>query len=144
PSRPAPAFTLPTAGGEQVSLADYRGKAVFVHFWATWCPPCVHEIPDFLEFARTQRGKPVHFIAISLDDAWPTALKILAEKSLPPNVSSVLDVESKVPDSFGSFQFPETYLISADQRIIGKYVGAQDWQSHPIQAALEHALPSEN
>lgn len=138
----APEFALPDAKGRMVSLSEFRGKAVFVHFWATWCPPCVREVPEFLEFARSQAGKPVQFIAVSLDSSWGDAHRILPESKLPANVVSVLDTESRVADAFGSFQFPETYLLAADHGIFAKFVGPQAWSSEPILASLARAMPA--
>src|SRR5699024_5525013 len=102
--------------------------------------PCVHEIPAFLEFARGFVGKPVHFVAVSLDDDWAKAHTILRETALPPNVISVLDVEKAVSDAFGSYQFPETYLLTQDLRIYDKYVGAQDWKNGRIPQDLAKTL----
>lgn len=63
------AITLPDADGEQYALADWRGKVLVVNFWATWCPPCIKEIPEFSAVARRHAGGPVQFVGISIDTA---------------------------------------------------------------------------
>lgn len=140
--RPAPAVELKDANGRERKLSDFKGQAVVIHFWASWCPPCLGEIPLWLEFAGRWKGRPVKFLAISLDQAWPEALKILPTESLPENVVSVLDVSKKLPDQFGTYQYPETYLLSPEHKIVSKWVGPQDWQNPEIIGAVEHALAS--
>lgn len=63
------AITLPDADGEQHTLADWRGKVLVVNFWATWCPPCIKEIPEFSAVARRHADNPVQFVGISIDTA---------------------------------------------------------------------------
>lgn len=139
--RPAPLFALKDSQGKLVRLADLKGNAVVIHFWASWCPPCLGEIPHWLEFASHWKGKPVRFVAISLDQAWPEALKILPDSRLPENTLSVLDNEQKLPDLFGTYQYPETYLLDSQLRIVSKWVGAQDWSSPQISEAIQAVLP---
>jgi thiol-disulfide isomerase/thioredoxin len=141
--RPAPQFELKQSNGKMFRLADFKGNAVVVHFWASWCPPCLAEIPEWLEFADRWKGKPVRFVAVSLDQAWPDALRILPDSRLPGNVMSVLDQEQKLPDQFGTYQYPETYLLDSQQRIVSKWVGAQNWNSTQIKDAIEAAMPAQ-
>jgi len=138
--RPAPLFELPDPEGKLFKLESLKGNAVIVHFWASWCPPCLSEIPHWLEFAAQWKGKPVRFVAVSLDQGWPEALKILPVSQLPENVSSVLDHDQKLPDLFGTYQYPETYLLDRDLRIVSKWVGAQAWGSAAINQAIEAVL----
>jgi thiol-disulfide isomerase/thioredoxin len=138
--REAPRFALKESGGREHALDELRGNAVIVHFWASWCPPCLEEIPQWLEFARRWTGRPVRFLAVSLDAAWPEALKILPNAKLSPNVISVLDTTGKLPDRFGTYQYPETYLLDRDLRIVSKWIGPQDWSSPEIAAQIEGIL----
>src|SRR5574340_661430 len=64
----APEFSLPSLDGATRNLAAYRGKIVLVHFWATWCPPCVDEIPLLEQFSRTFSGQDVELLAVSVDE----------------------------------------------------------------------------
>jgi thiol-disulfide isomerase/thioredoxin len=139
--RPAPLFELPQADGKPFKLESLKGSAVMIHFWASWCPPCLGEIPHWLEFAAKWRDKPVRFVAVSLDQGWPEALKILPLSQLPSNAISVLDREQELPDQFGTYQYPETYLLDADLKIVSKWIGPQEWGGPKIRAALEAVLP---
>lgn len=128
--RSAPDFALKDAAGKTHRLSDYKGQPVILHFWAEWCPPCLEEIPQWIAAAKKAEGKRVRWIAVSLDDAWEAAHKILPAKDLPSNVISLLDPVKEVPDQYGSYQFPETYLLTEDHKIVTKWIGPQDW-SHP-------------
>src|SRR5690606_15647461 len=99
PSKP---FTLKDAGGRPHSLADYKGQVVLLHFWATWCPPCVEEIPALMDFARGLEGKPFRLLLVGLDETWEQAHTVLPKEGLPANVVALLDPESEVPEAYGS------------------------------------------
>jgi thiol-disulfide isomerase/thioredoxin len=138
--RDAPAFTLKDSAGRPHSLEELRGNVVVVHFWASWCPPCLEEIPLWQDFARRWYGRPVKFVAISLDSAWADALKILPDAKLPPGLISLLDTDGKLPDRFGTYQYPETYLLDRELGIVSKWIGPQDWSSPEIAASIEGIL----
>jgi thiol-disulfide isomerase/thioredoxin len=138
--RPAPLFELPQADGKPFKLESVKGNAVLIHFWASWCAPCLGEIPHWLEFAAEWRDKPVRFVAVSLDQGWPEALKILPLSQLPSNAVSVLDREQTLPDQFGTYQYPETYLLDSDLKIVSKWIGPQEWSGPRIRGALEAVM----
>ncbi|MCC7441992.1 MAG: TlpA family protein disulfide reductase [Bdellovibrionales bacterium] len=124
---PARAFELQDAEGRRHRMTDLAGKIVVLHFWATWCAPCVEEIPDLLKFAKRLGDAPVVILAVSMDDTWEKAHTVLKPLDLPRNVLSLLDPRSEVPERYGSFQFPESYLIDSRLRVVAKWVGIQKW-----------------
>ena len=140
PMKPAARFELPDDTGRKRPLEEFKGKVVILHFWATWCAPCIEEIPQWVELARKFRGKPVAFVAVSLDQKWEEAHRYLDPKKLPDNVVSLLDPDAKVPDLFGSFQFPESYLLTPDLRILSKWVGQQDWEGARMTEVLDKVI----
>lgn len=109
------------------SKNEPENKAVLIHFWASWCPPCLGEIQEFLEFARKSPQKGLKFVIISSDKNWQELEKVVSKEKLPSNVLSLLDADSKVAESFGTFQFPETYLLTPDGKVVEKWVGPQKW-----------------
>jgi cytochrome c biogenesis protein CcmG/thiol:disulfide interchange protein DsbE len=138
--RVAPEFSLKDHSGQVHTLAEARGKLAIVHFWASWCPPCLQETPELLEFAKQYQDKNLEIFAVSLDDKWEDAEKILNSKTLPKNMISVLDVSTKVPESYGSYQYPETYLIDGDGKVIIKWVGGQPWSSPGLTKVIDEVL----
>ncbi len=127
-AKQAPSFDLPDSTGKRHSLQEFKGQWVMVHFWATWCAPCLSEIPNWVELENLFKSDPIRFIAMSEDSNWNDAHKSLPSEKLPTNVVSLLDADATVSDRFGTFQFPETYLIDPQQRVRFKWVGSQDWK----------------
>jgi len=129
--KPAPDFTLKRSNGDSIRVSDWKDHMVVVHFWASWCAPCIPEIPEILSAAKRlpkdNNGRAIYWLLVSQDQTWEKAHSVLKEETLPENVISVLDPEAKVSDQFGSYQFPETYLITRDRGLGAKWIGAQEW-----------------
>lgn len=121
------------------SLESLKGKPAVVHFWATWCAPCLEELPLFLDEASRWKGKGVQFVAVSLDTSWPVARKILKDTQAKDPLSLVLDPKGRIPESLGTYQYPETYLLDSQGRVLKKWVGAQDWGSEGVRGLIQAA-----
>ena len=147
--RAAPPFELPDDSGNLHSLKDFKGKWVLLHFWATWCPPCIGEIPDWIELREAlSKDAPIQFIAVSLDSTWEDAHRILPQSPKIRGLLSLLDSSTETPQSYGTFKYPETYLINPDQRILTKWVGPQKWSAREnvefFKKILAQEKPSKN
>jgi cytochrome c biogenesis protein CcmG, thiol:disulfide interchange protein DsbE len=125
--RPAPDFTV-TDGSHSVHLANYRGKIVVLNFWATWCIPCIAELPSLMDM---QRQLPeVQVLAVSVD-ADPQAYRdYLVQHKI--TLLTVNDAAHRSADLFGTYRWPETYVIDQHGVIRRKFIGAQDWTSPEI------------
>jgi cytochrome c biogenesis protein CcmG/thiol:disulfide interchange protein DsbE len=126
----APDFTLPTLTEQPVSLRNYRGNVVIVNFWATWCPPCIEEIPSLKEFAERLRGLRVTIIGVSVDQDSAALERFVTRAQLPFPIAR--DPNQAVASRYGTFKFPESYVIDSEGRIAKKIIGAIDWQDPPI------------
>lgn len=140
-ARKAPRFEAKDVQGKTHRLEELSGNLVVLHFWAAWCPPCVDEIPRWVAASKKWANHPVKFLAVSLDSNWQEAEKIFPQKDLPPNLISLLDTSGKVPEEYGSYQFPETYLLNERLEIVTKWVGPQEWDGEAMSALIERALP---
>ena len=120
----APEFEL--SGG--VSLTDYNGKLVLLNFWATWCPPCVAEVPSLNNLYEQFRDEGFVVLAISVDEEEDAYKRFLERFGV--TFPTVRDPERKVSLRYGTMKYPESYLINRQGIVIRKYINAQDWE-HP-------------
>jgi thiol-disulfide isomerase/thioredoxin len=121
----APDFTV-TDGQKTVTLSQLRGKPVLLNFWATWCPPCVQEVPDLVAFQQ-QMGDKVIVLAVSMDED-EAAYKSFTAKNMP-GLMTARDPDHKSSSEYGTFAYPETFLIDKDGKIQRKFIGAVEWTS---------------
>ncbi|WP_040285065.1 peroxiredoxin family protein [Sporosarcina koreensis] len=122
----APDFTLETLSGESVKLSDYRGKKVFLNFWASWCGPCRTEMPAMQEFYTSQPGNAdVEILAVNMTKNEQTSGSVKEfVKTHGLTFPVLLDTEGTVERTYKVVGFPTTYLIAEDGRIAGSLKGA--------------------
>src|ERR1700738_3487332 len=122
--RSAPDFTRKDLSGNSLSLLRYRGKVVLLNFWATWCAPCLMEIPTFEAWQNTYGAAGLQIVGISMDDA-PAPVKRAYEK-YPLNYPVAMG-DTQLAQSFGGvLGLPLSYLIDPDGRVVGRYQGELD------------------
>lgn len=119
----APEFTVRADNGTTVSLPGFKGKVLVLNFWATWCPPCVQETPSLSNFAQQFADKGVVVLGVSVDRD-QRAYNTFLQKYHP----AFLTVrEDKIHEDFGTFMYPETYIIDANGKVLKKIAEAADW-----------------
>jgi peroxiredoxin len=128
-SRQAPDFSLTDLSGKTIKLADYKGKVLFLNFWATWCPPCRSEIPDFIEVYGQMKSRGLEIIGISLDTKGREAVAAFVGK-FKINYPIILETREKTEQIISDFdpgQFiPTTFIIDKQGRIRDKIVRQMD------------------
>jgi thiol-disulfide isomerase/thioredoxin len=127
--------------GQRVPFAKLKGKTLFLNFWATWCGPCVREMPSISALAKNPRlkGKNIEFVCVSTDSSADAVRRFLAGKDW----SMTILLADKVPSVFYSEAIPATFLIAPDGRIAATLVGATDWnQPHVVEFLEKLAGPS--
>ncbi len=124
-AKSAPSFTLQDLNGKQVSLSDFKGKVVILDFWATWCPPCVKEIPHFIELYQQYKDQGFAIIGISVDSGGVSVVKSFARKyqvNYP-----ILMTDGRVDKAYGGIpSIPTTFVIDSAGNIRQKYIGYRE------------------
>lgn len=136
--KPAPSFSLPNGSGVPVSLGDYQGRVVLLHFWATWCPPCVQEIPKFRTLMDRFSSDDFVVLGIAMEEDWPTIRAFNQKIPIPFEV--LLDQKGDVALAYGTNRLPESYLIDRHGRVVKKIVGPQDWSAPQWQDVIKPLL----
>ncbi len=135
----APEFSLPATDGREITLSGLHGKVVMVHFWATWCPPCVEEMPTIEGVYRTFTGKDFELLAVSVDEGGlATVNAFLAKNNLKLPV--LLNPDASVARGYGTFKFPETFLVDRQGIVRLKAIGARDWMAEPNQRIIRQLI----
>jgi peroxiredoxin len=114
----------------KITLSQFRGQVVVLNFWATWCPPCVEEMPSLVEMQRRMKAKGVTVVAVSTDVDESAYRQFL--KTHGVNLVTVRDPDQKSNALYGTFKFPETYVIDRNGVIRRKFIGAVDWTEPEI------------
>ncbi len=134
---PAPDFSIKADSGTQITPTSFGGKVLVLNFWATWCAPCIQEIPSLNQFQRRFADSGVKVVAISIDKneakyrSFLDHFRVAFDTARNPS----MDISTK----YGTFQIPETYLIK-DGRIMRKFPNAANWLSDDITQYVQSLL----
>lgn len=137
--KPAPDFTLKDVNGKVFKLSDYKGKAVLLDFWATWCGPCKMEIPWFIEFQQKYKDRGLVVLGVAEDDEGWKVVKPFAEQ-MKINYPIVTGNETTDALYGGIEALPTTFIIDRDGRVAVVHVGVADKED--FQNAIEKILDS--
>jgi cytochrome c biogenesis protein CcmG, thiol:disulfide interchange protein DsbE len=130
----APDFTV-TDSDRMVALHDFRGKVVVLNFWATWCPPCVEELPSLVELQAKLKNRGIQVVAVSVDVDGNAYRRFLRDQKV--DLLTVRDPDHKSDNLYGTFKYPETYIIDRDGKLRRKFVGPVDWGTPEVVDFLQ-------
>ena len=137
----APEFTFNDQSGKELSLSQLRGKVVLVNFWATWCPPCLDEMPSMQQLQRRMANKPFEMLALSVDNSWEPVNRFMKDNGFTLPVYA--DFDKRISTLYGTLMWPETYIVDKKGKIAYKVVGPKDWTSSEVLKFLD-VLVAEN
>ncbi len=135
--KPAPDFTVQDSD-RSVTLSQFHGKIVVLNFWATWCPPCVEEMPSLVQMQKKLQDKGVTVLAVSVDDDANDYHKFLKDHNIDlltvrePGQKNDKGVVAPTAAKYGTFRFPESYIIDRNGTIRRKFIGPVDWGQQEI------------
>ncbi|MGH9776499.1 MAG: TlpA family protein disulfide reductase [Candidatus Acidiferrales bacterium] len=129
-------------GGKPETLAALHGKIVVLNFWATWCPPCVEEAPSLNRLQERIASRGATILGVSVDDDGDAYRQFLSLHQV--NFPTFRDPTKKIANEYGTFVYPETYIIDRQGHILRKIVGEQDWDSPEMMAYFDSLLTGKN
>jgi thiol-disulfide isomerase/thioredoxin len=121
--------------GQPVSLSKYRDKTIFLNVWATWCGPCVAELPSISRLAENPALKDVVFLCVSIDENPDSVRKFVKQQN--SMAMTIVVSKGKVPAIFETDAIPTTFLIGPDGRIATREIGGQDWNDPQVVKQLQ-------
>jgi cytochrome c biogenesis protein CcmG/thiol:disulfide interchange protein DsbE len=136
----APDFTLPAIPSGSLDSREYHQQVVVLNFWATWCAPCVEEIPSLEKFAARMRPQEVVVLGVSVDDDREALEEFVKKYRI--NYAIGVDPNRALAARFGTFQFPETYILDRHGRLAEKVIGAIDWDDPRLQSFVQELARS--
>lgn len=138
---PAPDFALPDLEGNVHRLGDFRGQVVVLNFWATWCPPCIDEMPSLEKLHQAFAERGVAVLAVSVDERFSDVPKFVGKLGL--TFSILYDEGKKTSRKYQTFKYPETYILDREGRLKSKVVGPRDWAAPSVIRDMVDLLKDE-
>ncbi len=136
--RPVPDFTLPDLQGRPIQLSALRGKVIFVNVWATWCPPCIDEMPTIQQLYDRLHARGLEVLAVSIDALGAQVVAPFARK-YQLTFPILLDPKGIVERLYHTGGVPESFIVDKQGLLVQKVIGPRDW-THPQLLALFERL----
>ena len=128
-------FDLPDVKGQQHSLEDYRGQVVLVNFWASWCPPCIQEMPGLERLRQMLKDQPFEILAINVGERKYKVWKFV--KLISFELPVLLDTRKDTFDSWGASVLPTSFLLDKQGRIRYRVQGDIEWDNENVISLIE-------
>jgi len=126
----APNFSITTDRGKTITATNFGGKVLVLHFWASWCGPCVEEVPSLNEFQKKVADSGVVVLGISVDTNVNAYRKFLDKYQVA--FQTARDPDANISTSYGTFKYPETYIIDRSGKVVQKVIGEGDWSDAAV------------
>jgi peroxiredoxin len=138
---PVPDFTVKDQDGKEVKLSDFRGSLVFMNIWATWCPPCVEEMPAMETLNNKFKNRKFQMMAVSVDTDWTPVLDFYMTHQL--SLPTYLDPGRRVFLSFKATGVPETFVIDGNGILLKRYIGERAWSTPEMLASFDAMITAQ-
>jgi cytochrome c biogenesis protein CcmG, thiol:disulfide interchange protein DsbE len=129
-----PDWSFSDRQGQSLSFGQLHGKVLIINFWATWCPPCLDELPSLDSLRQTLVGQPIRILAFSADTSWEPI-----DRLIPPNgfgITVYADFQRTLATRFGTLKYPETYIVDKKGMVRLKVIGPTNWMAPEFRSLL--------
>jgi peroxiredoxin len=130
----APDFTFPDMNNKKVSISNFKGKVVLLNFWATWCGPCIEEMPSLESLYHELKGDDFALLAVNLREKKKPVRQFLKKNKLTLPV--LLDTHGQAMSSYGVWSIPATYIVDKKGYLVGRAIGQRDWNSKAVKGLI--------
>ncbi len=134
----APNFSIATDTGRTVTRSDFGGKLLVLNFWATWCAPCVEEVPSLDRLSKQFAGSGLVVLGVSVDRNEKLYHNFLQRTHV--SFETARDPEENISASYGTYKYPETYIIDQQGRVVAKIIGSRNWTSPDMVNMIKSLL----
>mgnify|MGYP001825639440 CR=1 FL=1 len=138
----APGFSLADMDGESHALADYRGKVILLNFWATWCPPCRHEMPAMERLYQRFRDRGFVVLAVNQWEEPDLVFAYTGDLNVFPSFPILFDPQSSVSQEYGVKGLPTSFVIDRQGRLVYRAIGGREFDHPDILQAIGDLLPA--
>jgi len=136
----APPFSIVADRGRSISVPNFDGKLLVLNFWATWCPPCVSEMPSLNQFQKDFAAAGVVVLGVSVDRNERAYRRLIEQKMVA--FLTARDPEARISSRYGTFKYPETYVIDRTGKVVQKIIGPADWTDAGMVNQIKALLSS--
>ncbi len=134
----APDFSITADNGRTITPTNFGGKLLVLNFWATWCAPCIEELPSLDQFQREFANSGVVVLGVSMDKDEKLYKRFLSRANV--SFLTARDPSNKINAEYGTFKFPETYIIGSDGKVLMKIINATNWVDEKMLSYVKSQL----
>ena len=134
----APGFSITADNGHTISRSDFGGKLLVLNFWATWCAPCIEELPSLDQFQRELANQGVVVLGVSVDKDEKAYKRFLDRAKV--SFLTARDPDNKINAEYGTFKYPESYIINRDGKVVMKIISSTDWTDEKMVSYVKSLL----
>jgi len=134
----APDFSITADNGQTITRTNFGGKLLVLNFWATWCAPCIEELPSLDQFQREFANSGVVVLGVSMDKDEKLYKRFLSRVNV--SFLTARDPANKINAEYGTFKFPETYIIGRDGKVLMKIINSTNWVDEKMVSYVKSQL----
>lgn len=134
----APDFSITADNGQTVTRTNFGGKLLVLNFWATWCAPCIEELPSLDQFQRQFANSGVVVLGVSMDKDEKLYKRFLSRVNV--SFLTARDPANKINAEYGTYKFPETYIIGSDGKVLMKIINSTNWVDEKMLSYVKSQL----